>query len=462
MLTQKPRNRSSLILVFAALMAQGSAKADGPAQEKWRDLSWGDANRAIKSLGARVSDEAKTTATLTGFVYKDCKDEILFKVEGRNFRIQASNFLMSCLEKAEKAHPNVALGDDDFFLRLSDSTSSQKMTGLDAYDGEVRFVALDLAADPATDRYTSFQPELRFVSRLTRAQKEEADRQAKVDARHERLMKVAKQCRDSETNNDAALRAIEELLDAGKLESDEAETLTKSVGNSELKLLEKRLSDLKSEESVELENLDDDIRSWQERYSDHEASGSIAARLRMKLAEKMISSPGSSSRATRYAKQVYEEIQEKSSLPEDLRRSAELSAYDARGSLVSAELSEFIQAQARSGAHPAQIQRSVMEHGAYSSYQSSMEEEMRAVCGRFGIFQTMTESGRESFQRCAELRQRAAIQQARIAQLLQQELMRAQITQMEIMRQHQVQLQTGQFGVITPASTPLGAPRAEL
>jgi hypothetical protein len=462
MLILNPRIRSSLILVFAALMAPSSAKADGPAQKKWRDLSWGEANRAIKSLGAKVSDEAKTTATLTGFIYKDCKDEILFRVEGRNFRIQASNSLMSCLERAEKAHPNVALGDDEVFLRLSDTGSSQKMTGLDAYDGEVRFVALDLAADPATDRYTSFQPELRFVSRLTLAQKEEADRQAKEDARHERLMKVAKQCRDSESNNDAALRAIEELLNAGKLDSDEAETLTKSVGNSELKILEKRLGDLKAEDTVGLENLDDDIRSWQERYTDHEASGPIAARLRMKLAERMIGAPAASSRAARYAKQVYEEIREQSSLPEDLRNSAELSAYDARGSLVSAELSEFIQAQARSGAHPAQIQRSVMEHGAYASYQSAMEEEMRAVCGRFGIFQTMTESGRESFQRCAELRQRASIQQARIAQLLQQELMRAQITQMEIMRQQQAQVQTGQFGSITPASTPLSVPRTEL
>jgi hypothetical protein len=239
-------------------------------------------------------------------------------------------------------------------------------------------------------------------------------------------------CRNTDEKIEGALAMIENLLESGLLNDDTAEDYRKNLGNTEFDRIKKKLSKLSSRDVGQLEDLDRDITHWMQRYEEFEKSKDAGNRLRLDIAKKLAEGEHRTTRGIRSAREIYDELAESSDISVSLRHSAELGADSARKELLKAELAEHVESEIASGATPAAIQQTLLQHDSLRDYSTDLESEIQSSC---------SSAEASSFQRCAEVRQRAMVQQSEVQALLYQQLSMAQVQyqqiQMEMMRQQQ-------------------------
>lgn len=417
-----------LSAMFLAITARGEETTQAP---KLRDLSWSEASSLFQKLGAKVND-TRTSVGLVGFMYRECLPHVIFssrQSDGgtEDFRIQASDQLTSCINQQKLAHPGAALGDESVFSRLSMVGGTS--IGVQDRDVSIGFTWEDKSEDPAVWRRASVGSDLKFESVATRDAREARERQLAEEKRLERLMNIAKTCRGSEENNLRALSAIRQLVDSGKLDDVEADDLRKSISDSQLAVLKKKVASLKGSD---LEAVDEDIRFWLERNKSSPKAAEKAAELRLELARRLAETNPLSVSSNERSLEILTELGESGELSDAMRRRAQLGAFEMRGNLTAAKLSAFAREQVAKGVPAPVLQQMLMQNPDFVSFHRDMQKDLASACNK---------SDRASFERCTQLRQIAVSQPTRILEVANQQAAQAQ---MQIMQQMQHQAPTQQ------------------
>ncbi|MEN9722317.1 MAG: hypothetical protein RJB38_303 [Pseudomonadota bacterium] len=378
------------------------------------DLSYSEARRLFVDFGVDV-DEETSTVRVKGFFYKACAEHFSIAVKrapkkGRaDFMIQDHGALSSCIQEQRKKYPGARPGSK-VFGRLSDLTEAKIQA--EGQDLEVGFGWEDTSVDPPKVKVLSFDPPIRFTSKLSRERQEKQEAEGALNEQLEQCENVAKSSRGTEQKELEALSAINILLRQGQVDEAEADTLRQSIASDQLKRL--RAQALKAT-AEDIASIDDQLSAWisKNASADQKLVDSLT-QLRMDTAERVSIQNLESVEASETALNILHDIVEASDASPAKKALAEGRILPMKGNVVAGQIAGSAIALVSEGnlaAQEFQVRHALSMQAEFQEHIQSLGIERNQAC------QLVSQSrgrNREALTRCQKAQTALASEPERI------------------------------------------------